>query len=148
MKKILIGILLSGLLIIGAGCSASQSEETLAKDQTPFPNYVLASSSIIQGTYALAANHPDVLKNVPCYCGCGVEAGHQNNLDCFVGQMGPNNKVLSWDQHGSTWDICVNIAREAVQMHKDGKTPKEIYSKIQAEYKSDGQPTPTPMPTK
>jgi hypothetical protein len=101
MKKILVGILLSGLIIVGVGCS-SQSEETLAKGQTPLPNYVLTSSSIIQGTYALAANHPDVLKNVPCYCGCGVEAGHQSNLDCFVGQLGPNNKVLKWDPHGST----------------------------------------------
>jgi hypothetical protein len=32
-------------------------------------------------------------------------------------------------------------------MHKDGKSPKEIYLKIQAKYKADGEPTPTPMPT-
>jgi hypothetical protein len=41
----------------------------------------------------------------------------------------------------------VNIAREAIQMHKDGKTPKEIYLKTQAKYQGSGQPTPTPMPT-
>ena len=39
------------------------------------------------------------------------------------------------------------IAREAVQMHKDGKTPKEIYLKTQAKYQGSGQPTPTLMPT-
>ncbi|MCL6572814.1 MAG: PCYCGC domain-containing protein [Bacillus sp. (in: Bacteria)] len=47
----------------------------------------------------MAAQNPQVLASVPCYCGCGGE-GHESNLDCFVDQIGANNVVTEWDQMG------------------------------------------------
>jgi rRNA processing protein Krr1/Pno1 len=40
----------------------------------------------------------------------------------------------------------VNIAREAVDMHLQGKSPKEIYNLITTKYEDLGDPTPTPAP--
>jgi hypothetical protein len=98
MKKLLTGIILT--LLITAGCSSTESHITLDKKHTPFPDYVLASQPIVQETYAMAAQYPDVLKNVPCYCGCAVDEGHTSNLNCFVDEMGPNKNVVTWDKMG------------------------------------------------
>jgi hypothetical protein len=34
--------------------------------------------------YQVAKDIPEVLERVMCYCGCDVNPGHQNNLDCFA----------------------------------------------------------------
>lgn len=93
----------------------------------------------------MASKYPKVVASVPCFCGCVVE-GYKNNMNCFIKKMGQNNAVEQWYSHGISCDICVNIAQDAVQMHLDGKNPKEIYQVITEKYKDMGDPTPTPEP--
>ncbi len=38
--------------------------------------------------YRVAKEIPDVLERIRCYCGCDVNPGHQNNLDCFADEHG------------------------------------------------------------
>ena len=40
--------------------------------------------------YQVARDIPEVLEQMPCYCGCFGSSGHRNNLDCFT------------DNHGAT----------------------------------------------
>ncbi len=44
----------------------------------------------VSRTYQIAKDIPEVLENMPCYCGCYGSSGHRNNLDCFT------------DNHGAT----------------------------------------------
>lgn len=44
----------------------------------------------VREAYKAAADIPDVLAGVTCYCGCDKSQGHRNLLDCFV------------DDHGAT----------------------------------------------
>jgi hypothetical protein len=44
----------------------------------------------VREAYKVAAEIPDVLAGVACYCGCDKSQGHRNLLDCFV------------DDHGAT----------------------------------------------
>lgn len=44
----------------------------------------------VREAYKAAAEIPDVLAGVTCYCGCDKSQGHRNLLDCFV------------DDHGAT----------------------------------------------
>ncbi len=44
----------------------------------------------VREAYKAAAEIPDVLAGVKCYCGCDKSQGHRNLLDCFV------------DDHGAT----------------------------------------------
>jgi hypothetical protein len=44
----------------------------------------------VREAYKAAAEIPDVLAGVACYCGCDKSQGHRNLLDCFV------------DDHGAT----------------------------------------------
>jgi hypothetical protein len=34
--------------------------------------------------YRIAQEVPELLEQMPCYCGCYVNPGHQNNLDCYT----------------------------------------------------------------
>ena len=34
--------------------------------------------------YQIAEEVPELLERMPCYCGCYVNPGHRNNLDCYT----------------------------------------------------------------
>ncbi len=34
--------------------------------------------------YQIAQTDPELVENLPCYCGCYKTHHHQNNLDCYV----------------------------------------------------------------
>lgn len=34
--------------------------------------------------YRIAQEAPELLEQMPCYCGCYVSDRHQNNLDCYT----------------------------------------------------------------
>src|SRR5574337_255726 len=35
-------------------------------------------------TYRIAKETPELLEQMPCYCGCYGSADHRNNLDCYA----------------------------------------------------------------
>jgi len=85
------------IAIVAAGCSSKMDDVALDKKHKPLPDYVLNSSEKIQETYILASTYPEVVAQVPCYCGCFAQDGHKSNLDCYIDKMGPNNAVEEWD---------------------------------------------------
>jgi hypothetical protein len=52
-----------------------------------------------RAVYEFAAQHPEVLKYVPCYCGCEAD-GHPHNESCFVKARDARGNVTQWDTHG------------------------------------------------
>ncbi len=65
----------------GNGLKPYTAADAQAASNTVFPGYVTAE---VQDAYAFALSHPDVLKYIPCYCGCGRNGAHAHTLDCFV----------------------------------------------------------------
>lgn len=64
------------------------------------PAFAASKSSLVQMTYRYAVAHPDVLRHIPCYCGCeGV--GHQHNGDCYV-QARHADGTITFTSHGAT----------------------------------------------
>lgn len=91
---------------------ASVPERTTAAPLAPHPQRVLPSlpldsyplarpPEVTAAVYRFAAEHPEVLSYVPCYCGCERQ-GHRGNEDCFVADRGPNGDVTGWEPHGLT----------------------------------------------
>jgi len=105
--KRLILLLMVGVLSMGiaTGCSSNNENEhkemALDSKHSALPDFVLNTPSYVQETYVMAAEHPDVVAAVPCYCNCNESAGHMSNMDCFIKELGPNNEVISWDPHGT-----------------------------------------------
>jgi hypothetical protein len=56
---------------------------------------------VVRAVYKFAAEHPEVLGYVPCYCGCERD-GHRGNDDCFVAARNAVGDVTQWDPHGIT----------------------------------------------
>ena len=57
---------------------------------------------VVLAAYEFAARHPEVLRYVPCFCGCEMTDGHGSNVDCFVGARDGEGRVTRWDTHGMT----------------------------------------------
>ena len=58
-------------------------------------------AAVVNAAYTFAAEHPEVLSYVPCYCGC-ERSGHRGNDDCFVMSRAANGDVTEWEPHGMT----------------------------------------------
>jgi hypothetical protein len=56
---------------------------------------------VVRAAYVFAAEHPEILSYVPCYCGC-ERSGHRGNDDCFVAARDAKGDVTEWDPHGAT----------------------------------------------
>lgn len=96
--------------------------------------------------YKTATKNVTLLQNIPCYCGCGQEAGHKSNADCFIQGKTADGKII-WDDHGTRCSTCMDIATTSAQMKQAGKTVLEIRHFIDQKYSQGyAQPTPTPMP--
>lgn len=107
------------------------------------PNMVPRSPEVVRAAYDFAAQRPDVLEYVPCYCGC-ENAGHKRNADCFVAERNPDGTVREWDTHGMACIICVDVARAAMQMHASGASVSDIRSAVEEQYAVYPNQTPTP----
>lgn len=68
--------------------------------------------------YELAAKIPNVIYQMPCYCYCDRGMGHNSLHSCFAGT------------HGAQCGTCLKELYYAYQMHKQGKTAKEIRAGI------------------
>ena len=56
---------------------------------------------VVSSVFQFAAEHPEVLSYVPCYCGCESQ-GHRGSEDCFVASRDAKGDVESWEPHGMT----------------------------------------------
>jgi hypothetical protein len=64
---------------------------------TPFP--AARPMEIVRAVYTFAAKHPEVLNQVPCFCGC-ENRGHRHNDDCFVASRDAKGRPTAWEPHG------------------------------------------------
>lgn len=111
----------------------------------PNPGYPPARPmDVVRQAYEFAAKNPDVIKYVPCYCGC-ERNGHHSNESCFVRSRDAKGGVTSWDTHGWGCTICIDVAVEAARMHALGASPTSIRAAIDRKYASHF-PTSTPTP--
>ena len=113
------------------------------------PNMVPRAPEVIRAAYTFAAYNPDVLEYVPCFCGC-ESAGHTGNADCFVSERNADGAVREWENHGMACLVCIDVARDAMQLHASGGSVRDIRSAVVANFASRSRlqtPTPEPPPS-
>jgi hypothetical protein len=112
----------------------------------PVPYEPSRPMAIVQQVYEFAARHPEVLRYVPCYCGC-ERMGHNGNHECFVKSRNPNGTVTEWEPHGIGCAICLDVGRDAMTLFKSGAGVQQIRTAIERKYASHfPSSTPTPKP--
>ncbi len=88
---------------------------------TMSPN-LFSSDPKARAAYQVARDIPEILAELPCFCGCMTSHGHENNLFCFK------------DEHGSACTICEDIALDARDMHARGLPVEKIRDTIRERY--------------
>jgi Protein of unknown function with PCYCGC motif len=160
-------LLLAGTLLILpsiSGCGSSQGQPTwtagpqaaaqatakpattdTAREAAWAARPVFARSDArTEEAYAFALAHPNVLKWIPCYCGCGG-MGHTSNLDCYFRRTAGLSS-LDFEEHASYCQICVDETLMVKQLLADGHTLRDIRDAIDARFADSGPGTSTELP--
>jgi hypothetical protein len=111
-----------------------------------FPGYAPPRPpDVVRAAYHFAAEHPEVLSYVPCFCGC-ERSGHRGNHDCFVRERAVNGDVIAWEDHGMECAVCIDVADRSRQLFAEGKSVADIRSAIEREW-AGRMPSHTPTPS-
>ena len=136
---ILILILLSASMLSacsGNAASAASVDNLAMAPMAGMPAEVKSAPSTVQQAYQFAVANPDVMKQIPCYCGCG-KMGHTSNYSCYV-QSVDDQGVVSFDTHALGCSICVDITQDTMRMLRQGKTVAEIKANVDQTYSKYG----------
>lgn len=137
-KIIFLVIVLALLSTAVSACSTSSSTEVhLAMsplDQMPMD--VQSAPVAVQEAYQFNVANPDIMQDIPCYCGCG-DIGHTSNYDCYVSDVDASGGI-TFDNHALGCSICVDITQDVMRMLKDGKSPQDARTYIDATYSKYG----------
>jgi hypothetical protein len=90
----------------------------------------------------LAMANPEVLQQIPCYCGCGPQ-GHKSNYDSYVSSQDTSGNLI-YDPHALTCRICVDITQDTMRLLRAGVSPSDIRAYVDVNYARYG---PSNMPT-
>ncbi len=123
------------------GDQSVQSSPPIAQNVS-LPAWLARAPATTREAYAYAAEHPETLSYVPCYCGCGQHAGHRSSHDCFIGNR--NGSEITYDDHGANCAMCVDIAVMTKKALAQGKTLAQARQAVAQKYSSIGPATNTP----
>lgn len=133
---LLISLLSSGL----TGCTSSQQHEVAMAPMDGMPEMVHDAPVRVQEAYQFAVANPEMLQQIPCYCGCGA-MGHTSNYSCYVAETGADG-VIIYDEHALACGICVDISQDVMRLLAQGKSVEEIFVEVDYTYARFGPPTP------
>jgi hypothetical protein len=127
--KALLALAIVVLLGGSFGCaSAPVTHEVAMAPMAQMSMAVQQAPAAVQQAYQFAAANPDVVKHIPCYCGCNKQ-GHKSNYDCYVVGQGASGQ-LTLNTHALNCTICVDITQEAMRLVRSGKSTSEIRDDI------------------
>ena len=142
MKRLIPPLLLLLLLApLAAGCSNQTGDHAYQlAPLAQMPPEVQQAPATVRQAYQFAAANPDVLAQLPCYCGCGA-MGHRSNYNCYV-RGGDSAGNLVYDNHALGCSICVDITQDTMRLLDEGKSVAHIYDYVDATYSRFGPATP------
>jgi hypothetical protein len=135
-------VVLYGSLSACSGTGTSDDDRDLAMaalDQMP-PDVQNAPVAVRQA-YQFAVANSEVMKGIPCYCGCGA-MGHTSSYSCYISGADADG-TLQYDTHALGCSICVDITQDTMRLLKQGKAVPEIKAYVDQTYAQYG---PSNMP--
>jgi hypothetical protein len=143
-KVMVILLLFPMLFIILTGCraaSASSQGDLKMAAMDGMPGEVKSAKPQVQQAYQFAFANQDLMKHIPCYCGCDDDA-HKSSYDCYITNVDDQGRI-TYDPHALDCKICVDITHDVMRLFKQGKPIPEIKAYIDQSYSQYG---PSNMP--
>jgi hypothetical protein len=119
-----------------SACSTQKGTDLHMMPMDRMPADVQSAPVTVQQAYQFAAANPDVMKDIPCYCGCG-DIGHASNYACYVSHVDESGEI-TFDNHALGCSICVDITQDVMRMLREGKSPQEARAYVDATYSKYG----------
>jgi hypothetical protein len=137
-SKIVFAVMIAILLLVFLpACSAGRTGAVLnMAPMSGMPAEVQNAPVSVQQAYQFNVANPDLMKKIPCYCGCG-NVGHTSNYSCYVNNV-DDKGAITFDNHALGCSICVDITQDVMRMQRDGKSPGDIRASIDATYSKYG----------
>jgi hypothetical protein len=134
----LILLFLLGILLLAAlpACSGQAEHQLTMMPLDQMSAEVQSAPVSVQQAYRFASANPDIMKQIPCYCGCGA-VGHTSNYSCYV-QTVDTNGTITFDNHALGCSICVDITQDVMRLQREGKSDQEIRAYIDGTYSKYG----------
>lgn len=130
-----LALILSGVL---SACSTQTAEHSFPMASlADMPAEVQSAPVTVQQAYQFAVANPDVMHELPCYCGCGP-IGHTSSYSCYVAEQNTDSSVNIFDNHALGCSICVDITQDAMRMLREGNTVPEIRAYVEQTYSKYG----------
>ena len=138
IRKLLFFFIIAVLLTtaISACSTQSQSSDLHMMPMDQMPAEVQSAPVTVQTAYQFSAANPDVMQNIPCYCGCG-DIGHTSNYSCYVSNV-DDQGAITFDNHALGCSICVDITQDVMRMLREGKTSAEAQAYVDTTYAQYG----------
>jgi hypothetical protein len=73
------------------GVSGKSSRAYALAPESALPTNVRQAPPTVREAYRFAIANRDILKQIPCYCGCGAE--HQSNAECYIKHVRPDGSI-------------------------------------------------------
>lgn len=109
-------LLLGGLLFFLTSCTTQSGVDAASlrggETRETLPAYYF--SGVVAEAYRIAAEIPEVIDSLYCYCHCKENFGHKSLLTCYV------------DDHAARCGVCIDEAVAASRMHAEGRSIPEI----------------------
>jgi hypothetical protein len=134
-------VILSGSLTACSAKTSGTDHDLAMASMDQMPEEVQSAPVLVQQAYQFNVANPEVMKQIPCYCGCGA-MGHTSNYSCYVSGVDADGKI-SYDTHALGCSICVDITQDTMRLLKQGKTAPEIKAYVDQTYSQYG---PSNMP--
>ena len=136
-KLLFLSVIVVLLSTAMSACSTqNQSSDLNMMPMSQMPAEVQSAPVTVQTAYQFAAANPDIMKNIPCYCGCG-NVGHTSNYSCYVSGVDAKG-AITFDHHALGCSLCVDITQDVMRMTREGKSPQEARAYIDANYSKYG----------
>ena len=134
-------VVFSGLLTACGAKSSVEDHDLAMASLDSMPLEVQNAPVAVQQAYQFNVANPELMKQLPCYCGCGA-MGHTSNYSCYVSAVDADGKV-KYDTHALGCSICVDITQDAMRLLQQDKTVPEIKAYVDQTYAQYG---PSNMP--
>lgn len=59
-----------------------------------WPAYVLRALPEVKELYESQVTHGELMRYMPCFCGCGQTDGHRSNRDCYIRRVRADGSVV------------------------------------------------------
>jgi hypothetical protein len=100
------------------------------------PAEVRTAPVTVQEAYQFNVANPDIMTQIPCYCGCGA-MDHTSNYDCYVSGVNADGSI-NFETHALGCSICVDITQDTMRLLKEGKSVDQVKAYVDQTYAQYG----------